>query len=120
MDTPCGGHDNELETKVGLSRSLKNVNGNVWWHGYWVTDNYKGALDALASKHQRALALPSAYKEGKGAPAKVTGLRTEQRGKDNVVAWDFPSNFPLFRNPVDEPAHQLQLSLPQRPQLLGD
>ena len=93
MDTPCGGHDNELETKIGLSRSLKNVNGNVWWHGYWVTDNYKGALDALASKHQRALALPSAYKEGKGAPAKVTGLRTEQRGKDNVVAWDFPSNF---------------------------
>lgn len=49
---------NELDTKVKLSRRLPNVQGNVWWHGYWVTGNYKGAADSLALKYQSTIALP--------------------------------------------------------------
>ena len=46
-------HDrNELDTKVTLSRNLKNIGGNVWWHGYWVTGNYKGAADSLAKRYR--------------------------------------------------------------------
>ena len=42
---------NELDTKVKLSRKLPNIGGNIWWHGYWVTGNYKGAADSLAMKY---------------------------------------------------------------------
>lgn len=93
MDTPAAGYKNELQPKIDLSRRLKNIDGNAWYHGYWVTGNYKGVLDELASNFQRTLALPSAYKVKEGKPDKITGLRTEQRSDGNVVTWDVPRNF---------------------------
>lgn len=59
-DTQAGRPD-ELRTKIELSRQYPNVSGNVWWHGYWVVDNYKGARDALEKKYQNTLALPPAF-----------------------------------------------------------
>ena len=58
LPDPGNNDRNELDTKVRLSRRLPNVKGNVWWHGYWVTGNYKGAADSLAMKYQSTIALP--------------------------------------------------------------
>ena len=93
MDTPCAGYSNELQAKIDLSRRLKNIGGNAWYHGYWVTGNYKGVLDELSSNFQRTLALPSAYKEDKGGPQPITGLRTDKVDDNNVITWDVPANF---------------------------
>lgn len=86
-----GNHDrNELDTKVRLSRSLPNVQGNVWWHGYWVTDNYKGAADSLAMKYQSTIALPPAYGDQGVRPAQVDGVRLERHDGKTFLTWDEP------------------------------
>lgn len=71
---PGNNDKNELDTKVKLSRSLPNVKGNVWWHGYWVTDNYKGVADSLSLKYQSSLALPPEYGDPAYKPRPVTDL----------------------------------------------
>lgn len=93
MTTPCGSDKNELATKVNLSRELPNVDGNVWWHGYWVTENYKGALDSLASKHQASLALAPAYGDKSVRPTKIVNLRHESRDDGSYLTWDVPRDF---------------------------
>ncbi|MDE5675195.1 MAG: family 10 glycosylhydrolase, partial [Muribaculaceae bacterium] len=90
MNTPDPGNKdkNELDTKVRLSRTLPNVGGNVWWHGYWVTDNYKGVADSLALKYQSTIALPPVYGEARVKPASVKGLRLEQDDRKTYLVWD--------------------------------
>ncbi len=63
-----------------LSRKLPNIGGNIWWHGYWVTGNYKGAADSLAMKYQSTIALPPAYREPAIRPANLTDIRIEKEG----------------------------------------
>lgn len=87
-----GNHDrNELDTKVKLSRKLPNVKGNVWWHGYWVTGNYKGASDSLSMKYQSTLALPPAYGDPRKSPRTVSDLKIERDGKDTYLVWKAPT-----------------------------
>ncbi|MCM1318991.1 MAG: family 10 glycosylhydrolase [Muribaculaceae bacterium] len=93
MDTPTASSKNELEAKIDLSRRLNNVDGNAWYHGYWVADNYKGVKDMLASEHQRTLALPPIYSRDGEKPAKVTGVRAEKSDNGMMVTWDLPKNF---------------------------
>lgn len=90
MNTPDPGNKdkNELDTKVRLSRTLPNVGGNVWWHGYWVTDNYKGVADSLALKYQSTIALPPVYGDARVKPASVKGLRLEQDDRKTYLVWD--------------------------------
>ena len=64
MDHPDidGSRDkNQLAHKIRLSRELSNVQGNCWWPGYLVTDNYKGVADLLKKKYQSTVALIPAY-----------------------------------------------------------
>lgn len=92
MDTadPGNSDKNELATKVRLSRDLPNVKGNIWWHGYWVTDNYKGVADSLALKHQSTIALPPAYGDKSVAPHKVEGLKFERDKEGVFLTWAPP------------------------------
>ncbi len=83
---------NELDTKVKLSRNLPNVQGNIWWHGYWVTDNYKGAADSLAMKYQSTIALPPAYGDTRKTPKAVSDLKIEKEGKDQFLTWKAPGH----------------------------
>ena len=85
---PGTGDKNELATKVRLSRELPNVKGNVWWHGYWVTDNLNGVADSLAMTHQYTIAIPPAFNEGKERPEPVKNLRTESRDGALFLTWD--------------------------------
>lgn len=81
-------HDrNELDTKVRLSRQLKNVGGNVWWHGYWVTGNYKGASDSLANKYQSTIALPPVYNGPGHAPKSVSKIELVKTEEGQFLEW---------------------------------
>ncbi|MDE6393268.1 MAG: family 10 glycosylhydrolase [Muribaculaceae bacterium] len=82
---------NELDTKVRLSRSLPNVKGNVWWHGYWVTGNYKGAADSLAMKYQSTIAIPPAYGDSRISPRTVKDLKIERDGDKSFLTWNAPA-----------------------------
>lgn len=94
MDSPDPGNNdkNELDTKVKLSRRLKNVDGNVWWHGYWVTDNYKGVADSLALKYQSTIALPPAWGDQKVKPESPKNLHIERYDGKTFLEWDMPAN----------------------------
>ena len=88
-----GNHDsNELDTKVKLSRKLPNVKGNVWWHGYWVTENLKGVADSLALKYQSTIALPPQYGNSKEKPKKVSGLKLVKEKGQVFLTWDKDSH----------------------------
>lgn len=93
MDTadPRNNDRNELDTKVKLSRELPAVKGNVWWHGYWVTGNYKGVADSLAQKYQSTIALPPAYGDLDKRPAPVSGLRLAKENGKTFLTWDAPA-----------------------------
>ena len=82
---------NELDTKVRLSRTYPRIGGNVWWHGYWVTDNYKGVADSLALKYQSTIALPPAYGDKTVKPAPVSGLQISREGGKTFLSWTPPA-----------------------------
>ena len=81
---------NELDSKVKLSRSLENVKGNVWWHGYWVTENFKGVFDKLKGTHQSTLALVPAYGDKSVMPEPASDLRITSKGSDIALEWKAP------------------------------
>lgn len=85
---PANNDRNELDTKVRLSRKLPNVKGNVWWHGYWVTDNYKGVADSLSLKYQSTIALPPAYGDATKIPVSVRNLRLQKENGNQYLEWD--------------------------------
>lgn len=88
-----GNHDkNELATKVKLSRDLPNVKGNIWWHGYWVTENLKGVKDSLANKHQSTIALPPAYGDKSKKPAPVKDLKIVKENNNIMLTWTPPAS----------------------------
>ncbi len=89
MDTPDArtGGKNELDTKVKFTRNLPNIKGNVWWCGYWVTGNYKGAADSLAMKYQSTIALPPAYGDKSIKPAEVKNIRVEKHDQVTKLSW---------------------------------
>lgn len=83
---------NELDTKVRLSRNLKNVGGNVWWHGYWVTGNYKGVADSLALKYQSTLALPPEWGDRKFKPEQPKNLKIQRYDGKTFLEWEMPES----------------------------
>lgn len=89
---PKAGRPNELQTKIELSRRLKNVDGNVWWHGYWVTDNYKGVKDMLSQNFQRNIALPPQWGDNSIKPKGVNNLIVERYDGKTFLEYEMPSN----------------------------
>ena len=83
---------NELDTKVRLSRKLHNVDGNVWWHGYWVTGNYKGVADSLATKYQRTIALPPVWGDERVKPERIKNLEVQRYDGKTFLEWVPPVN----------------------------
>lgn len=90
-DDPTAGQPDELDTKINLSRSLPYVKGNVWWHGYWVTDNYKGVADKLKRNYQSTLALAPAYGDASKQPAPVSGLKIVRQDGRILLEWTKPT-----------------------------
>lgn len=90
MADPGNNDRNELDTKVRLTRQLPNVKGNVWWHGYWVTGNYKGAADSLASKYQSTIALPPVYDGPGHGPKGIKDLKIVKSHEGKFLEWNRP------------------------------
>lgn len=88
---PDTGDSNELATKVRISRELPAVKGNVWWCGYWVTDNMRGVADSLAVRHQSTIALPPEYGRPDEHPAAPSDLRLDRRDGKTILTWHAPS-----------------------------
>ena len=84
------GASNELDSKIKLGRSLENVKGNVWWHGYWVTENFKGVHDKLTKNYQSSLALVPAYGDKSLVPESVSGLKVSEKGDEIMLEWNAP------------------------------
>lgn len=108
MDVPDPGNSdrNELDTKVKLSRSLPNIGGNVWWHGYWVTDNYKGAADSLALRHQTSIALPPVARKVEPLPHDYTPLHSLKIEKENghyYLSWSLSKTAESPRQQPSDP-----------------
>ncbi len=74
----------QLDHRFRLMRQLPHVQGPCWWPGYNITDNHKGFMDSLVSKHQSTLALIPAYDWlDSTPPAAVTHLK-QVKGKKGV------------------------------------
>lgn len=103
MDTVdvANNDDDELDTKMKLSRELPNVKGNIWWHGYWVTDNYKGVADSLAMKYQSTLALPPVYGDKTISPAPIENLRIIKENGEIFLTWKDSSTFAGYGENVE-------------------
>ncbi len=121
MDSPDPGNNdrNELDTKVRLSRRLPNVKGNVWWHGYWVTGNYKGAADSLAMKYQSTIALPPAYGDLKKTPKSVSEIKIDKTGEEAFLSWEAPRRGPS-KSESDVVRYAVYEFFPGEPQDTGD
>jgi len=66
---------NELDEKIRQSRALSFVDGNCYWYGYLILDNYDNVANTLATKTHRAKSLIPAYTHmHKGRPKKVKKL----------------------------------------------
>lgn len=51
----------ELWEKIRQSRSLSYVNGNCYWYGYQILDNFEGVADVMKTDIHRAKSLIPAY-----------------------------------------------------------
>lgn len=87
---PKADSGNELGTKIRLSRELDRVKGNIWWHGYWVTENYKGVHNLLKNNYQSTLALAPAYGDPNKRPEPVNGLKLMKEEGRILLGWDKP------------------------------
>ena len=66
---------NELDEKIRQSRALSFVDGNCYWYGYLILDNYANVANTLATQTHRAKSLIPAYTHmHKGNPSKVKKL----------------------------------------------
>lgn len=95
MDKPdVGGSNdkNQLGHKIALSRELPDVQGNCWWPGYLVTDNYKGVADLLAGRYQSTVALVPSYPwlDDK-LPGEVRQLKAECGDGEVALRWKAPN-----------------------------
>ena len=94
MNTPDtkAGKPNELYTKIKLSRELPNVKGAIWFHGYWLTENYKGAHNQISTQHYSTLALPPAYGDLSKKPKQVKEIKiVKDREGNDILEWEAPS-----------------------------
>jgi len=94
MDKPDhkANRPNELGSKIGLTRIYPNIDGQVWWHGYWVTDNYKHVADSLANNYQNTIALPPAFGNALKAP-RVSAMKVYRKDGKRLLSWNHPANY---------------------------
>lgn len=94
MDKPDNNSrdDNQLAHKMRVVRQLDNVQGNCWWPGYDIINNYKGVADLLTDKYQSHIALVPAYTWiDNTLPDEVKNLKADCNS-DGIVTmqWDAP------------------------------
>lgn len=86
----------ELEVKIRQSREMSFVQGNCYWYGYQILENFDGVTDILKGDLHRAKSLIPAYTHlHKGRPDKVKNLKESYTEDMHFLTWDHkkePSN----------------------------
>lgn len=85
----------QLGRKMELTRTLEDINGNVWWPGWSVSDNKYGIADSLSLHYQKHTALIPAYTDIDDVPpAPVKEIWYRQGG--SIIRWSVePVSDPL-------------------------
>lgn len=88
MDAKTASGNNQLDEKIRLQRSLKNVSGNSFWDGYNVVQNYKGIGDDLKNDYYKYPALIPAYTHmHKKSPKQVKNLKEVYTATTHYLEW---------------------------------
>ena len=88
MDATMPSGDNQLFEKMRLSRSFTTVDGNSFWPGYTIMEDYKGVADKLSSEYHRFPALIPAYTHmHKRSPKDVKKIEEVYTEKDHYLEW---------------------------------
>lgn len=80
VDLAPSNEQSQLRRKIELSR-IEGIQGNCWWPGYSVTNNYKGVADSLAAYHQSTIAIVPSYPWISTAVPAVVDVRANKEGK---------------------------------------
>ena len=84
---------NELDEKIRQSRALSFVEGNCYWYGYLILDNYEDVANTLATTTHRAKSLIPAYSHmHKGRPDKVKKLADVFTEDMHFLTWNREQN----------------------------
>ncbi len=79
----------ELGEKIRQSRALSFVDGNCYWYGYLILDNYNDVANTLATETHRAKSLIPAYTHmHKGRPSKVKKLTNVFTEDMHFLTWE--------------------------------
>ncbi len=79
---------NEWEVKVRQMRQMPFVNGNCYWYGYLILDNYQGIADILKTQTHQAKALIPPYTNlHKGKPARIKNLKEVYTQDMHFLTW---------------------------------
>ena len=79
-DLAPSNEQSQLRRKIELSR-IEGIQGNCWWPGYSVTNNYKGVADSLAAYHQSTIAIVPSYPWISTAVPAVVDVKANKEGK---------------------------------------
>lgn len=89
MDAKMPSGDNQLSEKMRLSRSFITVDGNCFWYGYLLMDNYKGSANELKNKYHKYPALIPAYTHmHKKKPKAVKKIRETYTQTQHILEWE--------------------------------
>jgi len=89
MDASMPSGNTQLDEKMRLSRSLGAVNGNCFWPGYVLMENYKNVTSELVSDYHKypALIPPYTHMHDK-APKKVKNIKEVYTEKQHILQWE--------------------------------
>lgn len=80
---------NELDQKILQTRALSFVDGNCYWYGYLIMDNYADVANILVSGAHRSKSLIPAYTHmHKGRPSKVKKLTEVYTEDMHFLTWE--------------------------------
>ena len=79
----------ELNTKINQTRQMAFVNGNCYWYGYQIMDNFEGVADIFKTDLHRTKALIPAYTHmHAGRPKRVSKLADVYTEDMHFLTWE--------------------------------
>ncbi|GAB6012281.1 glycoside hydrolase family 10 protein [Viscerimonas tarda] len=88
MDAAMPSGDDQLFEKMRLSRSFTTVDGNCFWPGYTIMENYKGVANRLQSDYHKYPSLIPAYTHMHDkSPRNVTKINEIYTEKSHYIEW---------------------------------
>jgi len=88
MDAKMTSGDDQLNEKMRLSRSFTTVDGNCFWYGSILSENYKGISDRLKNDYHKYQALIPAYTHiHNGKPKPVKKIKEVYTASQHILEW---------------------------------